>query len=108
MLDLINYLENEHMRHCIPSHVSSGLVNLPVDHVYRDGKPTTEKTTKVLPTGERLDGRKSYQSTASYFTTANISVDEILDKGKKQKEVFYEEVMRRLSNNSDVKTNPLN
>ena len=92
MLDLINYLEHDHMRHCIPSHVSSGLVTLPLDYVYKDGKPTKERTTKVLPTGERLDGRQSYKNIVSYFTTVNISVEEIFNKGKKQNTLFYKEV----------------
>ncbi|XP_028399408.1 uncharacterized protein LOC114522845 [Dendronephthya gigantea] len=94
MLDLINYLEHEHIRHCIPSHVSSGLVNLPLKYVYKDGKPTAKRTTRKLPTGEQLDGRKSYKSTVSYFTTADITTDEILEKGKKQNEVFYKEILK--------------
>ena len=92
MLDLIHYLENDHMRHCVPSHVSSGLVTLPLDYVYIDGKPTKERTTKVLPTGERLDGRQSYKRIVSYFTATNISVEEIFNKGKKQNMLFYKEV----------------
>ena len=80
------------MRHCVPSHVSSGLATLPVDYVYKDGKPTGERTTKVLPTGERLDGRQSYNRIVTFFTTTDISTDEIFDKGKKLKDVFYKEV----------------
>jgi hypothetical protein len=92
MLSFLNYLEHDHMRHCVPSHVSSGLATLPVDYVYKDGKPTTERTTKTLPTGERLNGAQSYNRIVTYFTTTDISVDEIFKKGMKQKDVFYQEV----------------
>ena len=80
------------MRHCVPSDVSSGLATLPVDYVYKDGKRTRERTTKVLPTGERLDGAQSYNRIVTYFTAPDINVDEIFDKGKEQKDVFYKEV----------------
>ena len=94
MLSFLNYLEHDHMRHCVPSNVSSGLATLPVDHVYKDGKPTSEKTTKTLPTGEQLDGAQSYNRIVTYFTTTDIRVDEILAEGMKQKDVFYKEILK--------------
>ena len=92
MLSFMNYLEHDHMRRCVPSHVSSGLATLPLDRVYKDGKPTRERTTKSLPTGERLDGAQSYNKIVSYFTTTDIKVDEIFEKGMEQKDVFFKEV----------------
>ena len=92
MLDLIVYLEYEHLHHCLPSEVSSGLVSLPVDFVYYDGKPTRQRTTKVLPTGETLDGRESYKTIVSYFTTTNNSAEEIYKKGEELQAIFYQEV----------------
>ena len=39
ILKLIDYLEYNHSRHCLPNDLSSGLGNLPVSHVYVDGIP---------------------------------------------------------------------
>ena len=92
MLDLINYMENNHIHHCVPSNVSSGLQSLPLDFIYYNGKRTNERTTKKLPTGERLNGRKSYKRILSYFTTTDISGRELMKKGKEQQSLFYEQV----------------
>ena len=93
LLDLINYLENEHKSHCLPNDLASGLSNLPVDYVYNNLVPDKDKpTTKKLPTGEPLNGTESYKLIVSYFTTTDISPDEIHTEGKKQLEHFYDQV----------------
>ena len=93
MLELINYLEFDHMRHCVPNDVASGLANLPLDFVYVDGAPDrSQPTTKKLPTGEALNGSHSYSLILSYFTTTDISAPEIYEKGWEQLKLLYGEV----------------
>ena len=90
MMDLINYLDGEHMRHCLPNDVASGLGGLPVDYVYVDGVPDkTRPTTKKLPTGELLNGTDTYRLILSYFTTTDISPEKIYEEGLIQLKSFY-------------------
>ena len=94
LLDLINYLDNEHKSHCLPNDLASGLANLPVDFVYINGTPDkNQPTNKTLPTGERLKGTESYKLILSYFTTTDISPEEIFVEGKKQLKFFYDQVI---------------
>ncbi|EDO31412.1 predicted protein [Nematostella vectensis] len=94
LLDLINYLEGDHMRHCLPNDFRSGLGGLPVDYVYYDGVPDKKQpTNKKLPTGEPLNGTQTYRMILSYFTTTDISPEEIYEEGKKQLDSFYSEVL---------------
>lgn len=93
LLDLINYLENEHKSHCLPNDLASGLSNLPVDYVYNNLVPDKNKpTTKKLPTGEPLNGTESYKLIVSYFTTTDITPEKIYEEGRKQLKYFYDQV----------------
>jgi len=49
-------------------------------------------TNKSLPTGEFLNGKKSYQQIVSYFTTNTMSPDEIHDLGFKMLKNLYPQV----------------
>lgn len=81
LLNLIHYLEFEHSRHCLPNDVASGLANLPVKYVYTDGVPGN-KTTGILPgTNRTLNGKETYRSILSYFTTTDITPEEIYKQG---------------------------
>ncbi|XP_068748355.1 uncharacterized protein [Montipora capricornis] len=94
LLDLINYLDIEHKSHCLPNDLASGLSNLPVDYVYINGTPDkNQPTNKTLPTGETLNGTESYKMILSYFTTTDISPEEILAEGERQLKFFYDEVI---------------
>ena len=94
VLNLIHYLEYDHSRHCLPETVASGLANLPVDYVYTDGVPDMRnRTTKVLPgTGRELRGTDTYRMILSYFTTFDISPDDINKEGNKQLTVYMPQV----------------
>lgn len=81
LFNLLQYLEFNHSKYCVPSNVSSGLANLPIDYVYFNGKKTNQTTTKVLPFGEKLNGSEAYKSILPYFTTTNMSPDEIHELG---------------------------
>ena len=88
----IRYLETENLEHCVPSSVSSGLAKLPLSHVFVNGKQTAETTTKQLPDGEPLNGKKAYQSIMSYFTTISKTPDEVHQLGKDMLKKLYPEV----------------
>lgn len=107
LLDLINYLENDHKRHCLPNDVASGLANLPVDYVFVNGTPDkSQPTNKTLPSGEPLNGTESYKLILSYFTTTDISPEDIFAEGKKQLKFFYDQVIdiaKKYTNRSDEK-----
>ena len=92
--NLIHYLENEHSRHCLPNDVASGLANLPVDFVYTDGVPDPKnRTTKILPgTRRKLNGTQTYRMILSYFTTTDITPEEIYKEGIAQLKIFMPQV----------------
>ena len=74
LADLFEYLEKEHLPHCLPSNVSSGLGTLPVDHVYFNGSRTLERTNTTLKGGDSImPGKESYRNLLSFFTTQNIT-----------------------------------
>jgi len=66
---LLSYLKEEYRRHCVPSTVTSGLGNLPIDNVWKDMKQTNKTTTKKLPNGDALNGAAAYEMILPYFTT---------------------------------------
>lgn len=72
LANLLRYLAEEHMKHCVPSNVSSGLFNRPLSYVYYNGEPNmSEPTSKRLPTGELINGKDGYQRAMRFFTTTN-------------------------------------
>ena len=92
-LTLCRYLETEHIRHCVPSNVSSGLATLPLEYVWLDGKENKSwKTNRTLPTGEPLNGSQAYLNILSYFTTNSTTPLEVFNLGKEQLNIFYPKV----------------
>lgn len=74
LADLFEYFEKEHLPHCLPSNVSSGLGTLPVDHVYYNGSRTLERTNITLKGGGSIKlGKESYSNFLSFSTTQNIT-----------------------------------
>ncbi|XP_020631918.1 uncharacterized protein LOC110068847 [Orbicella faveolata] len=90
--DVIRYLQTENLEHCVPSSVSSGLAKLPLSHVFVNGKKTAETTSKQLPDGEPLNGKKAYESIMPYFTTISIKPDQVHQLGKEMLKKLYPEV----------------
>ncbi|XP_065654037.1 uncharacterized protein LOC100201250 [Hydra vulgaris] len=87
---LITYLDKNYTRYCVPSSVSSGLGNLPLNYVWKDGIQTNITTTQSLPTGEKLDGKKSYKMILPYFTTTNrYSPEDINELGLNQTNILF-------------------
>jgi hypothetical protein len=70
------YLEDDYFTHCPPSNVTSGFASLPVQYIYTNGIPG-KPTTKRLPDGEEFDGKAAYSILLSYFTTYNITPEEV-------------------------------
>lgn len=67
---LLQYLDAEHLSHCVSSSVSSGLATRPLRYVFYDGIANlSHPTTQQLPQGERLDTRNGYNKLLNYFTT---------------------------------------
>ncbi|KAK3707602.1 hypothetical protein QZH41_017865, partial [Actinostola sp. cb2023] len=92
--NLFRYLREEHMLHCVPSTVSSGLASLPLSYVYNNGTAdTTKPTTKRLPTGEVLDGKKTYERLIGSFTTNNMTPDAIYELGLEMLNKLYPETV---------------
>lgn len=92
--DLFTYLRTDHIQHCVPSIVSSGLATLPLSFVYVNNTAIKSRpTNKSLPTGELLNGKKSYQQIVSYFTTNTMTPDEIHDLGFKMLKELYPQVL---------------
>ena len=74
LVSLFEYLENDHMTHCVPSNVSSGLGTRPVDYVYFNGSRTSKTTNQTLDGTEKImKGRKAYKDILSYFTTTSYT-----------------------------------
>ena len=87
------YLETDHIQHCVPSNVSSGLYSLPVSFVYVNGSANvTQKTTKELPLGGPLNGSKAYVDILSFFTTTNNTPDEVHRLGYTMLQKLFPEV----------------
>jgi len=97
---LLQYLENDHYNKCRPeAGAPGGLSGLPVDYVYNNGIPDKSKrTTKVLPISSGtspmvINGSKSYEKILGYFTTKEISPDEVHTLGWKMVNVLYPEAV---------------
>lgn len=94
----ISFLENENILHCVPSNVSSGLATLPLAYVYYNGTRTNERTSPLLPTGETLEGRKAYVKILSFYTTTNVTAEEVHQLGWKQLNILYPQIVEIAKN----------
>ncbi|KAJ7392818.1 hypothetical protein OS493_010478 [Desmophyllum pertusum] len=107
LVSLFEYLQNDHMIHCVPGNVSSGLGTRPVEHVYINGTRTSEKTNQTLDGSERImKGKDAYAGILSYFTTTSYTPgkykrlldirsfdDEAHDLGWKQLTSYYRQAV---------------
>ena len=86
---LLKYLEFNHSQYCVPSNISSGLATLPLSYIYKNGTNTTIKTTQKLPSGEQLSGKRAYEMILPYFTTNEMTPDEVYALGEKMLKQLY-------------------
>ena len=82
------------MTHCVPSKVSSGLANLPLPFVYLNGTKTSEATTNgLLPGTEiRVTGKQLYEHALRFFTTTDMTPDEVYHLGWEMLYKLYPQV----------------
>lgn len=79
LVNLFEYLENDHMTHCVPGNVSSGLGTKPVDFVYVNGTKTSVMTNQTLDGKEKImKGKDAYAGLLSYFTTTKYTAGKYL------------------------------
>ncbi|KAK3747768.1 hypothetical protein QZH41_008800 [Actinostola sp. cb2023] len=94
---LFKFLKGEYKSHCVPSTVSSGFSSLPLPYVYVNGTPNvSQPTTGKLPTGERLNGSKAYEYIMSYFTTNDMTPDDVFHIGNDTLHNLYPQTMTKL------------
>ncbi|KAK3717884.1 hypothetical protein QZH41_014888, partial [Actinostola sp. cb2023] len=103
---MLRYLKEEHMPHCVPSSVSSGLAGLPLKYVYTNGIANKSRPTDpALPLTDRvLDGKKSYEMIMSYFTTNDMTPDEVNKLGWEMLNKLYPkvvEIARQITKSTD-------
>ncbi|XP_031561165.1 uncharacterized protein LOC116297142 [Actinia tenebrosa] len=99
----LRYLETNYSMHCVLSSISSGFGSLPLQHVYVNNTPVS-KATGLLPNGEQLNGTETYYKLLSYFTTINITANEIQALGTQLVDSLYGELMnltRKITGESD-------
>ena len=99
LAELIHYLKYEYRSHCVPNNISSGLASLPLKYIYINGSQTQTETTQKLPSGESLDGRRSYERILYYFTTSeDLTPDKIHELGKEKLKTLYPEAENAAEN----------
>ncbi|KAK3734010.1 hypothetical protein QZH41_009863, partial [Actinostola sp. cb2023] len=83
LANVFRYLKDEYVRHCVPSNVSSGFATLPLKYVYTDGIANTSwPTDPTLPlTDKVLNGKESYKQIMPYFTTNDMTPDQVYKLG---------------------------
>lgn len=66
---------------------------MPLDHVWVEGKENKSwPTNKKLPTGEMLDGKRAYSMILPYYTTNDMTPDEVHKLGYEQLNKLYPQV----------------
>ena len=92
--EFLDFLKNNHSRHCVPADVASGLANLPLRRVWLDQNETDIETTQELPTGEQLDGARSYEMILPYFTTTDqYNATSTNALGEEEKKKLYKQII---------------
>ncbi|XP_031561184.1 uncharacterized protein LOC116297157 [Actinia tenebrosa] len=91
--DMFRYLEVDYSQYCPPGDVLTGYSNLPLSHVYKNGTKIG-RTTQRLPTGELIDGKKSFRVILDYFTTIDISPKETNNIGYSLIKEVYPKILQ--------------
>ena len=68
LVKLFDYLK-EHNAFCLPNSAPRGMGTKPVNFIYNNGVATGNRTSKRLPTGELINGTRSYNQVLRYVTT---------------------------------------
>lgn len=91
----VRYVEGEHLDHCAPETVASGLQKLPLAYTYaKDGSVNTNiETTQELPNGQKLKGENTYKSLMRFFTTFDITPEKLREKAQKRLDELLPQVI---------------
>ena len=83
ILTLNRYLEGEHMTRCTYTGVSSSLADIPFPFVYLNGTKTNLRTSdgKLPGTDITVNGKQIYQDALRFFTSVDITPDDVYDLG---------------------------
>ena len=83
--------------------MSSGLAGLPVKYVYTDGVANTSwPTDPTLPlTDKVLDGKKAYAMIMPYFTTNDMTPDQVNKLGYEMLDKLYPKVCNNKNSDSE-------
>ena len=96
MVCIFRYIEDEHMQHCVPDNVATGLISLPLKYIYVNGSQTNTATSQKLPSGETINGLNSYLKLLQHFTTNSQTADQIYKLGEEMVSELYTQVCRNL------------
>lgn len=100
-IKMLRYVEGEHLRNCPPDTLDSGLQKLPLEYVYEypnglsspGNWNTNLKTLKKLPTGEELKGTKGYESFMRFYTTFEITPEQLRERARARLNDLYNSTM---------------
>lgn len=85
------YLEKEHIQYCYSG--ATGLAKLPLNSVFVDGfRDPSRPTTATLPNGDVINATNSYKMILSFFTSHNITPEELKDNGYKKLDALLSQV----------------
>lgn len=99
LTELMNYLKSEYSIYCVPENISSGLATLPVKYIYVNGTRTENRTTQKLPSGEMLNGSRTYENILYYYTTSSeLTPDRIHELGREKLKTLYAEARKVAEN----------
>ncbi|XP_066927673.1 uncharacterized protein [Clytia hemisphaerica] len=90
--DLIKYMKDEHIQHCPPSSISSGLGSLPLKYVYKNGQIDGDATQKLPGTKTPINVTAGYKRLLAYYTSGNYTGDNAFEVGTKLADSYYKEV----------------
>jgi len=112
-LKMLRYVEEEHLRNCPKADdLASGLHKFPLPYTWMNSPDLNQPgawnvsapTTKKLPTGEVLQGSKTYESFMRFFTTFDITPAQLREKAFQRLNNLYNktmELVRDYTGNSD-------
>ena len=88
------YVEGEHFSQCPPETIASGLAKLPLAYGYKDGSADTNiVATQRLPNGQQLVGKDTYKSLMRFFTTFDITPEDLREKAQKRLDELLSQVI---------------
>lgn len=90
----LRYLENEHFKNCPDETFAHGLGSLPLGAVIHDHDQFDLNLPAIqrLPTGEMLHGRTTYQNLMRYYTTLEITPEDLRGRAVSRRDDLFRQV----------------